>query len=318
MKLHPLWLAAAIVTPAFAIDAPVDDAPPPPLLKKENSPGNPPSAFRQQRQAPTGPQENAPATKAAFLGLVTAEVPDVLAEHLRLKIGEGIMVRALLPEGPASQAGVAVHDVILRISGQSVGNPRDLTEQISQHKVGDSVELELIHQGQPARIQVTLGERPPQVAASAPSQEPRLQLRAIPQEQAEQMRELMEQQLQDPEAAIQQLRERMARSFDNSGNPDNLSDRETQPDTTRIQSQATIRIMDDQGSVEVKSNNGKKEITVHDQTGTTLWSGPWNTQEEQAAAPEAVRERISRLNIDSNFQGNGLRFKLRPGVPGQR
>ena len=313
MKLHPLWLAAALISPAFAIDAPVDDAPPPPLLKKDKA------AIPEYQRAQKAPQENEAAAKVAFLGLVTAEVPEVLAEHLRLKIGEGIMVRALMPEGPAAKSGVTIHDVILRVSGQNVGTPADLTSQISSRKVGETIQLELIHQGQSAKVEVTLGERPPQVAASAPAEEGRTYPRAMGEDQAEQLRQLMAQRFQDPEASLQQMRESMGRAFDNTQNDDSFSDRESQPGgDTQTQSQATIRVMDNQGSVEVKSRNGSKEVTVHDQTGAVIWTGPWNTAEEKSAAPDQVRERISRLNIDQNFQGNGLRFKLIPGFPDQR
>jgi len=312
MKLHPLWLAAALISPAFAIDAPVDDAPPPPLLKKDKA------AIPEYQRAQKGPQENEPAAKVAFLGLVTAEVPEVLAEHLRLKIGEGIMVRALMPEGPAAKSGVTVHDVILRVSGQNVGTPADLTSQVSSRKVGETIQLELIHQGQPAKVDVTLGERPPQVAASAPAEEGRIYPRAMGEDQAEQLRQLMAQRFQDPEASLQQMRESMRRAFDNTENSDIFPDRESQSDgDTQTQSQATIRVMDNQGSVEVKSRNGSKEITVHDQSGAVIWTGPWNTAEDKSAAPGQVRERISRLHIDQNFQGNGLRFKLTPGFPNQ-
>ena len=55
----------------------------------------------------------------------------MLAEHLGLKAGEGIVVRALMPDGPAAKAGVAVHDIITRVADQPVASSQDLTKLVA-------------------------------------------------------------------------------------------------------------------------------------------------------------------------------------------
>jgi hypothetical protein len=67
--------------------------------------------------------------------------------------------------------------------------------------------------------------------------------------------------------------------------------------------------MDDQGSIELKAVDGGKEITVRDPQDQIIWSGPWDTEQDKAAAPDDVRQRIERLNFDG--QGNGLRLQFR-------
>ncbi|MCX6868090.1 MAG: hypothetical protein NTV46_18135, partial [Verrucomicrobia bacterium] len=74
---------------------------------------------------------------------------------------------------------------------------------------------------------------------------------------------------------------------------------------------ATIRLMDEQGSIELKSNDGGKEVTVRDKDNKITWTGPWDTEQDKAAAPQDVRQRVDRLHLDTKFQGKGLRLQLR-------
>ena len=82
-----------------------------------------------------------------------------------------------------------------------------------------------------------------------------------------------------------------------------------------VQQGATIRLMDEQGSIELKSNDGGKEVTIRDKDNKISWNGPWDTDQDKAAAPEDVRQRMERLNLDSKFQGNGLRLQLGGAPP---
>jgi hypothetical protein len=56
-------------------------------------------------------------------------------------------------------------------------------------------------------------------------------------------------------------------------------------------------MMDDQGSIELKTADGGSEIRVTDNAGKEVWSGPWDTDQDKAAAPPAIRKRVERLNI---------------------
>ena len=82
----------------------------------------------------------------------------------------------------------------------------------------------------------------------------------------------------------------------------------------QIQGAATVRMKDQQGSVEVKSKDGGKEVTIRDQQDNVTWSGPWDTAQDRAAAPDDVRQRVQSLNLDTHFNGNGLRLQMGPGA----
>jgi hypothetical protein len=86
------------------------------------------------------------------------------------------------------------------------------------------------------------------------------------------------------------------------------------PPQMNFQSASTIRLLDEKGSVELKSKDGGKEVRVLDKEGNEAWSGPWDTEQDKAAAPAEVRSRIERLNIDMDFKGNGLRLRMQPQI----
>ena len=83
------------------------------------------------------------------------------------------------------------------------------------------------------------------------------------------------------------------------------------PANAANQSTATVKMKDQQGSVEVKSNDGSKEVTVRDPQEKITWSGPWDTEQDKAAAPADVRQRVDSLNLDTDFKGKGLRLQMR-------
>jgi hypothetical protein len=310
-------LAAMLMTPAFAIEAPADDAPPPAAVA-------PPPPKPDAAKPDAKPDAMA---AAAFLGVVSSEVPEMLAEHLGLKASEGIVVQALMPDGPAAKAGVAVHDIITRVAGQPIGSAADLTQQVAEHQPGETIHLDLIHQGKPAELDVTLGTRPAGMAAMKPRPLDQLNLEGIPKDLADRVRGMIEGNLGGLEMkpddgamempaqpkmaeAMREMKLRVEQALQGLNAPE-------APGIPKIEVRhgATIRLMDEQGSIELKSNDGGKEVTIRDKDNKITWNGPWDTDQDKAAAPDDIRQRLDRLNLDSKFEGGGLRLQLRGGFP---
>lgn len=306
-------IAAALVTPAFSIEAPEDTSPPPaPKQGAAKLPEIKLNAADKPAAAPT-----------AFLGIVTDEIPETLAAHLDLKPGEGIMVRSLVPDGPAAKAGLEIYDVITRVAGNPVGSPKEITGRITAHKPGDTVKLDLIHKGKATQLDVTLGTKPEEFAAMEPQALDPLQLDGIPKDLAERIRKAIEGNLggldlrlgddqadagPQVEDAMRELRKRMQGAL---GQALLLPDDDA-AGKGDVQGGATVKIADAQGSVEVKSNDGSKEVTVRDKQNNVVWNGPWDTAQDKQAAPADVRQRVEGLNIDGSFKGPGLRLQMNP------
>lgn len=315
MKIFPfITLSAGFAAgTVFAIDAPQDDAPPPAEV------ADPAAA------PPAAPVK----AEAAYLGVVCGGIPEMLAEHLGLQAGEGIVVQALMPDGPAAQAGLAVNDVITRIGGEPLASSADLTREVSARQPGEKVRLDLIHKGKAAGIDVTLGVRPAQFAAPQAHALDQLNLDGVPHELADRVRRMIEgnlgdlrlddqqgaQQADPPmEDAMREMKQRMEQAMKRLQIPDvQIPERgiHLPQGGIQIQQGATFRMMDDQGSIELKSNDDGKEITVRDKDNHITWTGPWDTDQDKAAAPEDIRKRVERLKIDAN--GNGLRLQFQGG-----
>jgi len=322
MKTHKFpfvtaGLAAILMTPAFALDAPADDAPPPATAQATGA--KLPEIKLQPEQSP------APKAQVAFLGIVSGDVPEMLVDHLDLKPGEGIIVRSLVPDGPAAKSGITVNDVILCVAGQPIGSPAAISNQIAAHQPGDTIAVELIHKGKPGKLDVTLGNKPAGIAAMEPQSLGPLNLEGLPKELAERVRRAIEGNLGgmdlqpgDDEAQMPPRMEEAMRNL-KKHMEDAIGKNLLTPDAAgngqpQIQGGATIRMKDHQGSVEVKSKDGGKEVTIRDQQDHVTWNGPWDTAQDRAAAPDDVRQRVESLNLDTHFNGSGLRLQIQPGT----
>lgn len=309
------WISTALVSSSIAIEAPADNAPPPALPEGQTAPL--PEIKRDTQPGITIP---AIPKDAPFLGVVSGMVPEMLADHLKLKPGTGVIIRSLVPDGPASKAGLTINDVITRVAGKPVNSPQELSETIAEHQPGDTLAIDLIHQGSPSTKELTLGVRPADLAALQ-SLDP-LTLDALPQDLAERIRKAIEgnigqldllggaggQALPDMDEAIRQLKKRMEQEIGAIPAP-------AAPAAGKIHAEATVKFNDRDGSIEVKSKDGGKVVTARDPNGNITWSGPWDTEQDKAAAPANVRSRVDSLNMDPNFKGGGLRFQMNPPIP---
>ncbi len=305
-------LTAAMVCHGFALEAPEDDAPPP-------STGKFPAA--QLPDIKLQPDTQAVTEPCAFLGLVSSDLPEALAAHLDLKPGLGVMVRSLVQDGPAAKSGMQENDVITSIAGNKVGSPQDISQQISTHKPGEKIKVEVIQKGDPTQLEITLGTKPADLATTDPQALNPLELDEFPKELAERIRKAiagningLELRLGKDEAeiaaqmedAMRELKNRMQGALGQAMAPP------AQAPDVQAHAGSTIRLKDATGSVEVKSLENSKEVTIRDAQDQVTWSGPWDTAQDQAAAPADVRRRVANLNIDNSFKGTGIRLQMNP------
>lgn len=287
---------------AFAIEPPADNA-------------KPPAELEERAGAPAEI-----AAKMPFIGVVTASLPDMVADHLNLEKGIGLIVRTVMPKSPADLAGIKVNDVILKINGTAVNDPETFRAEIRNSKIGDKLKLKTIKKGKASDIEVTLAERPADAFADQQNQAP-LMLDGVPDAQAQRLRDMIERNLgalgqdgieemliPDPLAdeQLQMLRKRMNDALQNAP--------EIQPEPGKnfqFLKHSTIRMMDENGSVEIKSTGEATEVTVRDKANEIVWSGPWDTEQDKAAAPDEIRERIERMNIrNGGLNGGGLKLQF--------
>ncbi|MBI2932385.1 MAG: PDZ domain-containing protein [Planctomycetes bacterium] len=94
-----------------------------------------------------------------YLGIVPSEVTPEEAEELGIE--GGVRVEAFPPqEGPAEKAGVEVGDIIVRVDGEKVTEPRKLPGLVQKKGAGAEVTLKIVRDGETRDIKVTLGRHP--------------------------------------------------------------------------------------------------------------------------------------------------------------
>ena len=322
-KIIPAGFGILAALPVLAIEPPKDDAPPPPSVK---TPASAPADTRTESYKGDAPVQNPPTvgtarkrmvpspgeeqSSSAFIGIISDDIPESLSAHIGVKAGEGVMIRDLAPGGPAEKAGFAKYDVITHVGGRTVGSPADLSREIAAGKPGDEIPIDFLHLGTKSSKTVKLETRPESAGRPMNSRQfGHLDLDDMPDGQADRIRDMIEKQLQGMMRDSRELenfgfRREPARPRDN-GQEHGGGLRGFQ-----FKQDATFRLMDNDGSIEMKSRDGSKDVTVRDHEGRETWSGPWNTEEEKAAAPKDIRQRIDKFNFDDGFAGGGFRFRM--------
>ncbi|MBI5369534.1 MAG: PDZ domain-containing protein [Planctomycetes bacterium] len=97
-----------------------------------------------------------PAGKSPWLGVQLGQ-PEAESDEDE---AAGVPIAALVPGGPAAQAGLKEGDVIVKIGTQAVKDAPALIEAVTSHKVGAKVQVTFQRGDQERTLTVTLGARP--------------------------------------------------------------------------------------------------------------------------------------------------------------
>ncbi|MET0005813.1 MAG: DegQ family serine endoprotease [Candidatus Thiodiazotropha sp.] len=102
-----------------------------------------------------------------FLGIMIQPLTPELAESFGTKYQKGILVAEVSENSPADRAGLKQGDLIFKLDGKNVGNVGDFRNRISLISPGSKVGLEIIRNGKPKAIEVTVGELSEQSVAGS-------------------------------------------------------------------------------------------------------------------------------------------------------
>ena len=92
-------------------------------------------------------------------------LPDTLNPILAIRLGldadvKGVLLRQVIPNTPAGDAGLQPGDVIIRMGGQTLRNTADLSKFLMSHQSGDSVEVVVLRDSAEVTVTLILGKRP--------------------------------------------------------------------------------------------------------------------------------------------------------------
>jgi hypothetical protein len=100
-----------------------------------------------------------------WLGVYCSPVPAELRSHLNLPEKQGVLVLSVTKDSPAMKAGLAQYDVLVRVGGKPLAEPRDLLAAIEAAKE-TKLKIDLLRGGKPNTIEVTPAKRPAQVGGT--------------------------------------------------------------------------------------------------------------------------------------------------------
>lgn len=95
-----------------------------------------------------------------WLGVSLYTVDEYVIERFILAVDKGAFLVEVVPDSPASVAGLESYDVIVRFNGQDISSVEDLTEAIQKTRVGQEVDVIFWHGDKELTTTIILGERP--------------------------------------------------------------------------------------------------------------------------------------------------------------
>lgn len=106
-----------------------------------------------------------------WLGVSIQPVDEDIKAALKLKEAKGALVAEVIAGTPAAKAGLVDGDLIQKLNGRALADPRDLTRSISALAPGEKARLTVLRNGAEKILTVTLGQRDAEdrVAAAPPS-----------------------------------------------------------------------------------------------------------------------------------------------------
>ena len=100
-----------------------------------------------------------------YLGVQIRDLDDGLAKQFKVPDTAGALAEDITPGGPADKAGLKTGDVIRMLNGNPVQDANQLTAQITNLSPGNAAVLDILRDGQPMTLKITLGERPSNLSA---------------------------------------------------------------------------------------------------------------------------------------------------------
>jgi serine protease Do len=94
-----------------------------------------------------------------WLGVSIQPVDDDIKAALKLKEAKGALVAEVIAGTPAAKAGLIDGDLIQKLNGRDLADPRDLTRSISALAPGEKARLTVLRNGAEKIVTVTLGQR---------------------------------------------------------------------------------------------------------------------------------------------------------------
>lgn len=246
--------------------------------------------------------------QVTYLGVETAPVSRTLSAQLGLPKDTGLVVINVMEKSPAAEA-LKEDDVLTKFDDQILIDTHQLSVLVRAKKEGEETRLTFVRGGKEMTAKVKLGTREVAKQASAfffRNGDPGSAIwnESIPFDAAHGIARLRELPGMGPDDARDVLRmiEHERGNF-LVGPGVRIMGRAGKGSTIVDLPKSNISYSDDEGSIEIKVDDGKRNLTVKNAKGEVAFNGPINTAEERTKLPPEVSKRLEKLETDTiNFE----------------
>lgn len=95
-----------------------------------------------------------------WLGVMYQPVTEAIAEQMNLPDTRGALVRDVVPNSPADEAGLKVYDVIIEINREPIEEAYELSDKVNKLEIGEQIMIRVLRDGESHVLTATIGERP--------------------------------------------------------------------------------------------------------------------------------------------------------------
>ena len=92
--------------------------------------------------------------RRARLGLTVEEIPQYIAEELKIPVRGGVQLTKMVADSPATKAGLEIGDVILELAGQKVFTPADFKSLVEQLPADRAYPIRFLRDGKPLTVEI--------------------------------------------------------------------------------------------------------------------------------------------------------------------
>ena len=247
-------------------------------------------------------------TKVTFLGVSSSVLSARMSEQLNLPPNVYLSVDQVSIGSPASEAGLKLYDVILKLDDQILVNSPQLKALVRMKKPGDRVELKILRKGKPLTLQVTLSE----VEKPFNTTNPRFGMRKLDTLKKDLFSQDFDSLSQDMDSFIRDFlqeneRSRIPKILDRINSDETHLNRNSplhkyQSNPPSVQSfsfsskQKHIVIEDDNGTIEFTVKDGRKHLQAKDKEGNSIFDGPVDTVQQRKKLPKNIREKLQKID----------------------
>lgn len=117
-----------------------------------------------------------------YLGIEFQTLDSEVAQEENLPVSAGALIRNVMPNSPADQAGLQPGDIVQRVNDQDLNGDLSLRDLVHRHKPGETLTLIVWRAGQTATYTITLKTVPSGFDFSSPTSTltPAFQLQCVP------------------------------------------------------------------------------------------------------------------------------------------